>query len=159
MKENTMFNNREHLKTRNPERSDDVAGIALPQRVSGKLFPGWGPKLMLAAFAVGALAVSNRPASAATAVAQAACGDHGAVLVSSPVFGAPDGMSGNHETVLRIDLTASGRIANLAVAQSSGDPILDFEAIRVARESRYAAAVDGCKPAADSFLYRVTFPN
>jgi TonB family protein len=154
-----MFDNREHLKPRNPERSDDAGGIALPKRVPGQLFPGWGPKLMLATFAVGALAISNRPAEAATVVAVAACDQHGAALVSSPAFEIPDGASGDHEAVLRVDLSAAGRIQDLAVAQSTGDPILDFEAIRVVRESRYAAASVGCRPAADSFLYRVTFDN
>jgi TonB family protein len=147
----------ERIRSRNPERLDDESGVALPKRLPGTLFQGWGPKLMVAALAIGTLALSNKPANAATAVAMTACENHGATLISSPSFDVPDGVAERGDAILRIDLSATGRIENLAVAQSSGDPLLDFEAMRVARESRYNAAIVDCKPAADSVLYRVTF--
>jgi hypothetical protein len=50
-----QFDEKQHAKTRNPERPGDTAGLALPARVPGTLFQGWGPKLMLAALAVSAL--------------------------------------------------------------------------------------------------------
>lgn len=50
-----QFDDEEHVKTRNPERPDDAAGLALPARVRGTIFQGWGPKLMLAALAASAL--------------------------------------------------------------------------------------------------------
>lgn len=49
------FDNKEHARTRNPERLGDAAGLAFPRRVAGTLFQGWGPKLMLAALAGSAL--------------------------------------------------------------------------------------------------------
>jgi len=145
--------NNEHLKIRNPGRPDE-AGVALPKRLPGGLFPGWGPKLMGAALAIGALALSNQPAKAASA-----CENHAAMLVGFPAFGIPEGAVGGKEAVLRVDLSANGRVQNLALAQSSGDALLDLEAMRIVHQSRYAAAVIDCKPAADSFLYRVTFNN
>jgi hypothetical protein len=50
-----QFDDKQHAKTRNPDRPGDAAGLALPARVRGTLFQGWGPKLMLAAIAVSAL--------------------------------------------------------------------------------------------------------
>jgi TonB family protein len=161
MEDKTMreIDNNEHLKIRNPERPDQETGIALPRRLPQTVFQGWGPKLMAATLAAGTLVLSNSPAKASTTVAQTSCEDHGAVVLSSPEFSAPEGIVAEGETVLRINLTAQGQIQDLAVVQSSGNALLDYEAMRVASESRYEAAMVDCKPAADTFLYRVTFAN
>jgi hypothetical protein len=50
-----QFDYKERAKTRNPEHPGDAAGLALPRRIAGTLFQGWGPKLMLAALAGSAL--------------------------------------------------------------------------------------------------------
>jgi hypothetical protein len=71
-----QFDDKEHAKTRNPERPGDAAGLALPARVRGTLFQGWGPKLMLAALAVSALCAPAMAQQAsyisATGISQAA---------------------------------------------------------------------------------------
>jgi TonB family protein len=144
---------------RNPELPDERTGIARPPRTSHALFAGWGPKLLIAALAITAVLGANQPASAATKViALATCGaDHGAVLLSHPDVILPDLVSGTGETIMRVDLGTSGEISNLSIAQSSGDAVLDFAAMRVARGSRYQAASWDCQSAGESVLYRVIF--
>jgi hypothetical protein len=154
-----VTDNNERLKIRKPDRPDDEAGVVLPKRTRAALFQGWGPKLMAAALTIGTLALSSSPAKAAKVVAQAMCEDRGAALISSPAFDVPDGAAGGRETLLRVDLSAEGTVTKVSLAQTSGDDLLDFEAMRVAITSRYAAAIIGCEPAADSFLYRVIFAN
>jgi TonB family protein len=126
-------------------------------RFRSTLFQGWGPQLMAAALAA-ASGLAPRPATA-NVVAVSSCEDHGARLISSPAVSTPDEAPGGGEATLRVRLSAEGQILNVTIAQSTGDPLLDIEALRVARESRYAAAFVGCKPAADDVLYRVSFSN
>jgi TonB family protein len=147
----------EILKVRYIDRPNEEGTLIRPKRVSTALFQGWGPKLLGAALAIATLGFSGRPAAAAQAVALASCQNHGAALLSNPIPDAPDGDAASGETVLRVDLSAAGRVQTVAVARSSGDTLLDFAAIHVARESRYSAASIDCKPAADQFLYSVTF--
>jgi Gram-negative bacterial TonB protein C-terminal len=155
-----QFDNAENLKVRNPARPDDQAGIAAPKRVPGSLFQGWGPKLMATAFAAGALAISTSHVKAATLVAMAAaCQDHSARLTSSPGYVTPDSVNGAGEAVYRVTLSENGRIEALALERSAGDPLLDFTAGRIVRQSRYAAAVAGCKASAETFLYSVRFEH
>src|SRR5579884_1445335 len=93
---------------RNPERPDREAGIAAPRRNPGGLFPGWGPKLMLCALAMGGIACANKPAMAASQhVAVAACmtPDRGALLLSNPTPELPLGVSARGTTVMLIDLS------------------------------------------------------
>ena len=152
--------NDEQLKNlRNPERPDEHTGIARPPRTSHPLFAGWGPKLLTAAIAFATVVGANQPASAATKViALTSCAaDHGAALLSHPDVILPDFVSGTGETVMRVDLAASGQISKISIAQSSGDAGLDFAAMRVARGSRYQAASSGCQSSGDSVLYRVIF--
>ncbi len=152
--------NDDQLKNlRTPEIPDDRTGIARPPRTSHALFAGWGPKLLIAAIAFTTVLSANQPASAATKIVAATlCGaDHGAMLLSHPYVILPDGVSGSGETIMRVDLAASGQISNIAIAQSSGDAALDFAAMRVARASRFQAASSGCQAAGDSFLYSVIF--
>jgi TonB family protein len=148
----------QHLKSRNPGRPEDEGGVAMPKRLPGTIFQGWGPKLMAAALAMIAPALTTRSATA-NVVAVSACENHSARLISSPAISTPEDAAIGGEAILRVDLSATGQIQNLAVAQSTGDALLDFEAMRVARESRYAAAFVDCKPAAESVLYRVTFAH
>jgi TonB family protein len=125
-------------------------------RLPGTLLQGWGPKVMAAALATTVPALSTRPV-AANVVAVSSCEDHGAQLVSSPAVTTPEEAPAGGEAIVRVDLSAAGQIRNLTIAQSTGNALLDFEAMRVARESRYAAAFVDCKPAADDVLYRVSF--
>lgn len=147
----------EHLKIRNPGRPDDQAGIAAPRRLPGTLFQGWGPKLMAAALLVGALAFAEKPARAESAIAYAACANHGAELISSPSFSNPSGIDDAGVALVRINLSASGAIQQLTLAQSSGNPLLDIEAMHVVRTSRFSGATIDCKPAGETVLYRVEF--
>jgi TonB family protein len=153
----------EELKaTRNPIRPDAEGGIATPRRNPTGLFHGWGPKLMLCAVAIGAFASANKAAIAGPEhVALSACviPDHGASLLSNPTAEIPAGVSARGTTVLRLDLSPMGHIDRLAVAQSAGDPQLDFEAMRVAQASHYASASRNCTPVSDRVLYAVTFSD
>jgi TonB family protein len=147
---------------RNPRRPDPEAGIATPGRNPTGLFHGWGPKLMLCALAIGAAGFANKPAIAAPQhVAVSACDtpDRGATLLSNPTPQMPSGVSERGTTVMRIDLSPSGHIEALAIAQSAGDMRLDFEAVRVAQASRYASASRNCNPVSDRVLYAVTFSD
>jgi TonB family protein len=147
----------QQLNTRNPAGPEDEAAIAALKRLPGQVFHGWGPQLMVAALAL-ASALAPRPATA-NVVAVSACEDHGARLIDSPAISTPEEAPAGGEAVLRVGLSAAGQILNVTIAQSAGDALLDFEAMRVARESRYAAAFVDCKPAADDVLYRVSFSN
>lgn len=151
--------NDDQLKNlRNPEIPDERTGIARPPRTSHALFAGWGPKLLTAALTIAAAFCAGQPASAETKIVASVCAaDHGAMLLSHPDVALPDGVYGSGETVLRVDLAASGQISNISIAQSSGDAALDFAAMRVARASRYLAASSNCQAAGDSFLYSVIF--
>jgi TonB family protein len=155
-----QYDDSEQLKIRNPARPDAEAGIATPHRVAGNLFQGWGPKLMAAALAASALAFTDSQVKAATLVAMGTtCQDHAARLVSSPAYVTPDGVNGAGEAVYRVNLSAFGKIESLTLERSAGDPLLDFTAMHVIRESRYDAAIVGCKASAQSFLYSVNFDN
>jgi TonB family protein len=146
--------------TRNPTRSDSEGGIATPQRNPSGLFHGWGPKLMVCALALAGIGFANTTANAATQqVALSACvaQDRGASLISNPTADIPAGVSARGTTVLQLDLSPSGHVDAVAVAQSAGDPLLDFEAMRVARASRYASASHNCNAVSDRVLYEVVF--
>ena len=151
------FDDPRRLSVRNPRRPQDQSDPNAA-RLLAPVFSGWGPKLIGAALAIVAAALAMRPAEA-NVVAVASCENHDARLVSSPAVSVPEDAAAGGEAILRVDLSASGQIRGLAVAQSTGSALLDFAAMRVARESRYAAAFVDCKPAADQVLYRVTFPN
>lgn len=155
------IDNKQIQKTRNPEVSEnDHAGLVSYRRTPSQLFQGWGPKLMAAALAIGGLVASTLPATAAVKViALATCAGREASLISHPDAEIPSDVNVRGETVLRIDLSAMGQISSLNVQQSAGDPELDWEAMRVARGSRFTAASAGCQPAADEFLYKVIFSD
>ena len=150
--------NDDQLKNlRNPEIPDERTGIARPPRTSHALFAGWGPKLLTAAVTIAAAFCAGQPASAETKIVASVCAaDHGAMLLSHPDVALPDGVYGSGETVLRVDLAASGQISNISIAQSSGDAALDFAAMRVARASRYLAASSNRQAAGDSFLFSLS---
>lgn len=147
-----------HLSVRNPRRPQDDVDPAIPTRPQAAVFHGWGPTLIAAALAIAGAALTTRPATA-NVVAVASCENHGARLMSSPALSTPEDAAAGGEAVLRVELSASGRIRELAIAQSTGSALLDFEALRVARESRYTAAFVDCKPADDVVFYHVTFPG
>jgi TonB family protein len=143
---------------RNPGRPDNEAGIVQPMRTANPLFKGWGPKLIATAVALNALRYSTAPTSAAQ-VAMASCSSpsHAATLISAPMADYPNGVAGSGQTVLRVMLASTGRVKNIAVAQSSGNVDLDFAATQVAEHSRYAPAVTACQATDDAFLYSVDF--
>lgn len=151
------FDDTRRLSVRNPRRPHDESDPN-GARLLAPVFQGWGPKLIGVALAIVAAALAMRPASA-NVVAVASCENHDARLVSSPALSVPEGAAAGGEAILRVDLSASGQIRDLAVAQSAGSALLDFAAMREARESHYAAAFVDCKPVAAHVLYHVTFPN
>jgi TonB family protein len=151
------------IKPRTPEPDDRKNGIIPAPRRGKNLFAGWGPRLLsvtLAACTLG-LSVSASPASADTP-AQAACSvrQHDAQILSNPVPDMPEVAVLEYASgtaVLRVDLSADGQLENASIATSTGNDALDREALRVARESRYAPAVSDCQNIASSYLYTVNF--
>lgn len=120
----------------------------------------WGPKVAAAALAASTLAFSAGHAEAATVVAMGAgCQNQGAGLISNPSFVTPDSVNGVGDAVYRVTLSGTGQIAKLTLERSAGDPLLDFTAMHVVRESRFAAALADCRPAIDSFLVSVDFDD
>lgn len=155
-----QYDDSELFEVRDPVSPDREAGIATTKRISGNLFQGWGPKLLAGGLAASAVAFSNSQAKATTLVAiSATCQNHGARLISSPSYVTPNDVNGVGEAVYLVTLSATGKIEKVALEQSAGDPVLDFTAMRVVRESRYAAAADDCRPTEDSFFYAVDFDN
>ncbi|HTZ53966.1 MAG TPA: energy transducer TonB [Candidatus Acidoferrum sp.] len=152
----------EDLKNvRNPGRPDSEAGLVRPMRTPNPLFKGWGPKLLTIALALCGIVITRTPASAdVKVIAITNCAaDHGAELLSNPDAILPDFAYPNGETTLRVKLNASGRVDDVAIAQSSGDAMLDFAAMGVVRGSRYQPATQSCAAAADEFLYKVIFSD
>jgi protein TonB len=117
--------------------------------------------LAAVALAATTLSLAGAPASAKPAALLAACPeDQPAAVLSHPTPQMSEvaqawGESGS--VVLRIRLDASGELQDVAIKQSSGYAELDREAIRVARESRYAPATAGCAGQGGDYLYQVDF--
>ena len=152
--------NEQIKQVRNPGRPDSEAGTVRPMRTPSALFHGWGPKLFVAALAICGLSLSTKPAFAATQIAiisGCAAPDHGASLLSAPDVETPDGVGAAGEAIMRADLSSAGRVRDVAMAQSSGTFELDFAAMQVVRESRFAPASIGCTPAGESVLYDVIY--
>jgi TonB family protein len=144
---------------RNPERPDNQTGIAVPHRTSSSFFQGWGPKLMGLALVVGAFAsTSHEPAMAASVIGISGCGtaDREATLRDNPTPSYIEG-AGFGTAVMRLNLSAEGKIDELSVEKSSGSTLLDIEAMRVVRGSHFEAARANCNAVGTSVLYDVIF--
>jgi hypothetical protein len=145
-------------QVRNPARPDAEAGPVRLIRTPNPLFRGWGPKLFAAALALSGLVVTNKPAFANDQPTIAyACADQGAALLSNPILETPEGVGASGQTIMRVDLSAAGRVHHIAIVQTSGNFDLDFAATREVIQSRYEPAKMGCRAAEDSVLYSVTF--
>jgi TonB family protein len=90
------------------------------------------------------------------------CGapDRSASIVRSatpemPAFAKLAGASGT--VGVRVDLMPDGSLEDATISQSSGNAALDDEALRVARESEYAPALQGCRAVPGSYLVTVIF--
>jgi TonB family protein len=149
--------------TRIETPGEEIAGIVQPRRIGNtRLFPGWGPKLFAIAFAITSVYHLNQAssASAETLAALSCSADRAAQILSNstpmlPNIAREQGVEGN--VVLRISLSAAGRLESAAVARSSGNPLLDEEALRVARQSRYAPEIHACQHVAGAYFYEVGF--
>jgi TonB family protein len=149
--------------TRIESPGDEIAGIVQPHRVGNtRLFPGWGPKLLAVAIAVSSFSQLDRngAAAAATLAAPSCAADRSAQIIGNPDPRLPEiarqqGVDGS--VVIRVGVSAMGLLENASVAQSSGNSLLDEEALRVARRSQYAPAVHDCRAIAGAYLYVVSF--
>lgn len=136
----------------------DKANAALPKQQKPAALR-FAAKVLAAAIPACALwiAPAFAASSAPPAVALTSCPNHGASVLFTPPFSDPDENAVGKEAVLSVDLTAAARVQNIAVKRSTGDPQLDFLAMSIVRESRYAAATVNCNPVADQFLYDISF--
>ena len=62
-------------------------------------------------------------------------------------------------TDLRIDLATNGALTHAAVMDSSGDTLLDNEALRTAKLTSFSPELHGCQAIAGSYMLAVTFSN
>lgn len=83
-----------------------------------------------------------------------------AALAGTPFFELPEiaqakGDSGT--SVVEVDLLSSGALNHYALAQSSGNPILDDSALRTARMTSYQPETQNCAAISGSYLLVVDF--
>jgi TonB family protein len=141
---------------RDPDRNDGQSHIIRPANTRSGRFEGWGPKLFAIAFALAA-PIPFQTGSAANA---ATCVDTPASLVAAPDAEIPDALRGlgiSGATSVQVNIGPDGSLLATFIAQSSGNGLLDLEALRVAREARYAPAMSNCEPVAGSYLLEVQF--
>ena len=150
------------VKVRKIEPGETHAGIIRPKGGNARLFAGWGPRLLIVALGTIALNAPHQAAASPFSMPGATCpaADRDATLVENPIPDIPsiaraEDFSG--DAYILVNLDAEGSLRDASVAKSSGNPSLDAEALRVARESEYAPAVSHCEPVSSSYLYKVTF--
>lgn len=112
-----------------------------------------------------AIAATSIPAFAAMPVQaraeQAQCrADAGAHIIRAyeadyPEIARMQGITGT--AMVKVDLTATGDLANVSIEKSSGNPFLDDAALRAVRASRFAPEIDDCTNVAGSYLVEVDF--
>jgi len=149
------------------ERNDDGTPFGsrtvIPRgRGQHKLFEGWGPRLLSIAFVLGAASLSSVRATAAEAPPPGPCiaPDQPAQVRFVPEPGYPqiaalEGVTGT--TVIVVHIAANNELTNYAIKQSSGSRALDQEALRVVRETRFAAGLGNCTPVEGDYLFNVEF--
>ena len=160
-----MFRNSEPVHVRRMPTDDDVIGgcVIKPKYRVERLFPGWGPRLFAFVAAMGIVYANATHPAGAMQLAQADCGiaDRPAAVVDAAQPATPqlDWAPGERTAAVQVDLTPTGAVAGTSIAQSSGVPQFDWEALRVAHQSRYEPAVESCRAIGGSYLYLVTFGN
>jgi TonB family protein len=60
-------------------------------------------------------------------------------------------------SLVQLDLTPSGTIANASILTSSGNSLLDRAALAAARASSFRSEVRDCTPVAGSYIFSVAF--
>lgn len=80
-----------------------------------------------------------------------------AVTPEAPQSALQEGVTGVAD--VRVDLAANGDVLAVSIYRSSGSLALDQAALRAARSSRYAAALQECRPAAGSYIFKAEFDN
>jgi len=126
----------------------------------------WTPKLMALALAACSVSAFSNGAQASTDLAGGAAprscpsADRPASILRSatpeiPPLAKLEGASG--DALVRVDLRPDGKLESATIAQSSGNVVLDREALRVARETEYGSSVESCHALSGSYLYRVSF--
>jgi TonB family protein len=141
---------------RNPDRSQEQSHIIRPARTRSGRFEGWGPKLLAIAFAI----VAPLPIQSGSAADAAPCVDTPASLVAAPDAEYPDGLRAlgiTGTTSVQVNIGPDGSLLGTYVVQSSGNELLDLEALRAARKARYAPGTSDCEPVAGAYLLEVQF--
>ncbi|HET9030759.1 MAG TPA: TonB family protein [Candidatus Aquilonibacter sp.] len=64
---------------------------------------------------------------------------------------------GDAEAQVRVTLEPSGAVAGANIYRSAGDPLLDREAVRVARQSTYRPEIRDCVAVSGEYLFTVDF--
>jgi TonB family protein len=140
----------------NPDRREGQSHIVRPALTRGGRFEGWGPKLFASALAIAA----PLPFQTESGAEAAPCVDTAASLVAAPDAEYPDALRGlgiSGTVSVQVNIGPDGSLLATYIDQSSGNGLLDLEALRVARKARYAPATSQCEPVAGSYVLEVQF--
>ena len=111
-----------------------------------------------------ALASTVCVSSALPASADALSGSDQCTVPASTLYSAPAEMPQiaalyrlSGRAGVQIDLDKAGNVIDMAIAQSTGDGVLDEAALSAARASKFAPEIRNCAPVAGSYLFVVDF--
>lgn len=79
------------------------------------------------------------------------------VDVVTPSVPESAGDIGDVQAQVRVTLEPSGAVENVEMYRSAGNPVLDREALRAARQSTYRAEIRECAPVRGQYLFTVDF--
>jgi TonB family protein len=109
---------------------------------------------------IGMTPTSPRPAPAIGAASLCKAPDADAAIDGVPFFEMPEIAKQQRvrgESLVRVDLTETGRLRNAAIEHSSGNRWLDGAALSTARLSRYSGETRNCAKVAGTYLISVSF--
>jgi TonB family protein len=78
-----------------------------------------------------------------------------AVIPEYPSFARLEGLTG--VATVRVDLSETGRVADVSLVRSAGSPILDRAALQVAKSMTYAPETKSCEPISGSYAVEVEY--
>ena len=98
---------------------------------------------------IGSVATCRNPNRAASVA--------GPTFADYPMVAREQGVEG--VTELRVDIATNGSLTHAAIMASSGDTLLDNEAIRTAKISSFSPELHGCQAVAGEYMLTVAFSN
>jgi TonB family protein len=153
-------------KTRIDLPGDGLAGIVHPKRINrATIFPGWGPKVLGVAIALGTLGLSASHALASpspTHPLSCAVRDRDATIGNHPIPEMPplaQAANASGDVVVQVGLSADGELENATIVKSAQNAALDREALRVVGETQFVPEIVDCQSIPGTYLYTVSFQS